>query len=121
MTRGCYELTTEIIMPHLDEALRYAATRETRCLGEAELRTAFPILRHDSLKGCTLDEGRRDENGLLFVLRCDGASATSGTARWQVAARQLIGQLDVKLGGKNMTFSQRVTANLLGECAETAR
>jgi hypothetical protein len=27
-----------------------------------------------------------------------------------------VGQLDVKLGGKNMTFFQRVTAKPLGQC-----
>lgn len=119
LTPGAYELTTETVMPHLEEALRYATTRETRCLGELDLRAAFPILRHDSLKGCTLDESSRDEGELRYLLHCAGSSGSSGEAVWQVGANRLIGRLEVKLGGKNMTFSQRVSARLLGAC-ETA-
>lgn len=38
-----YEVTTETGMPHLEENLRYATTREKRCLSHQELSSAFPI------------------------------------------------------------------------------
>src|ERR1700726_272927 len=47
-----YEVITETMMPHLEENLRYATTRQNRCLGRQELSSAFPILSHTSLKGC---------------------------------------------------------------------
>lgn len=121
MTPGSYEVTTETVMLHLEEALRYATTRETLCLGERDLRSAFPVLRHDSLKGCTLDHESRHDDAVSYLMACEGGNGTSGSARWQLGEKQLVGRLDVKLGGKNMTFYQRITATLLGECAAPAK
>jgi hypothetical protein len=47
---GTYEIIAEIAMPHLEENLRYATTRERRCLRGHELSSVFPILHHQSLE-----------------------------------------------------------------------
>lgn len=41
MPRRLYEITTETGMPHLENNLRYADTREKRCLSQQDLATAF--------------------------------------------------------------------------------
>lgn len=114
---GRYEVTTETSMPHLEENLRYSTTRETRCLGELEFSKAFPILTHPSLEGCQLAAEKRDEEEISYLLVCEGRHGTTGEALWRLGPHQTTGTLRVKLGGKNMTFYQRVTARLLGECA----
>ncbi len=103
-------------MPHLEENLRYAVTRENRCLTGAELASAFPILKSASLADCKLRRERRDAHGDSYLLVCDGGHGTTGNASWRVGEQLIVGQLDVKLGGKNMTFFQRVTAKPLGQC-----
>lgn len=115
--RQLYDLTIEIGMPHLEENLRYSTTREKRCLAQNELWSAFPVLHHAALKTCRLDEQSRRQDALAFALVCDGGNGTTGTAAWQLRADQLTGTLDVKLGGKNMTFYQRIVAKPLTECA----
>jgi hypothetical protein len=110
-----YEIRTQTVMPHLEESLRYATTREQRCLSAAELMTAFPVMRHPALSGCRLVPG---EGSMSYVLVCSDASGTSGQATWRAGKRHLSGILNVKLGGKNMTFEQRVTARVLGSCLE---
>ena len=111
-----YDLTTETSLPHLEENLRYAVARTQQCLTRKDLASAFPILAHPSLDGCQLREQTSDEETIAYVLQCENSSGTTGTATWQVGDRSIRGTLDVKLGGKNMTFSQRVTGTLLGEC-----
>lgn len=111
-----YQVTIETGMPHLEENLRYATTRERRCLGRRELASAFPILHHESLKGCKLGHESRHDETISYVLSCEGGNATTGAARWQVGPQLLQGTFEVKLGGKNMTFYQRITATPLGEC-----
>ena len=111
------EVTTETGMPHLEEALRYTITRETRCLAHQDLATAFPILSHPALAGCRLDDASHREDTVSFQLTCPTGHGTSGHALWQIGERQIRGTLDVKLGGKNMTFYQRVTIRLLSSCA----
>jgi hypothetical protein len=116
-----YEVTTETGMPHLEENLRYAITREKRCLSQQELFFAFPILGHQSLRGCKLDNESPHEGGVSYVLICDSGHGTTGSARWQLGADLIKGTLDVKLGGKNMTFYQHITAKPLGGCMSEAK
>ena len=103
-------------MPHLEENLRYAVTHTKRCLARSDLGSAFPILDHPSLTGCKLREHGHDEDTLSYVLVCESGAKTTGTATWRMGERVIRGTLDVKLGGKNMTFFQRVTGTLIGEC-----
>jgi hypothetical protein len=114
--RRLYDLTTETGMPHLDENLRYTTTRVQRCLTQNELWSAFPILRHAALKGCKLAEESREEDVVSSALICEGGRGTTGTATWRLGGNEITGMLEVKLGGKNMTFYQRVTARYLREC-----
>ncbi len=108
-------------MPHLEENLRYATTREKRCLNHQELSSAFPILSHVSLKGCELDNEYRREDAVYYLLVCEGGHGTTGTARWYFGADQMRGTLEVKIGCKNMTFQQRITAKPLGACVSEAK
>jgi hypothetical protein len=117
--RQLYEITTETTMPHLEENLRYATTRVQRCLEENELWSAFPILDHAAMKDCRLEEESRHQSAASYALICKGG--TTGRATWQLGPSRNTGTLEVKLGGKNMTFYQRVTARSLGECSSAAR
>jgi hypothetical protein len=112
-----YEMSTETGMPHLDESLRYAVVRERRCLDPHALQAAFWMLGHESLQGCRLEKMHEDAAAASYLLACDGNRGTSGGAQWQLGERQLRGTLNVRLGGKNMTFHQRIVATPVGDCA----
>jgi len=116
MPAGLYEVITETGMPHLEENLRYATTRENRCLTGEDLATAFPVLKSVSLADCKLRQESRHDEAVSYLLVCDGGHGTTGRANWRVGERLMVGTLNVKLGGKNMTFFQRVTAKPLGQC-----
>lgn len=111
-----FEVVTETGMPHLEENLRYSVTQEQLCLSERRLATAFPILQHVSLADCTLQERGRGPDTISYSLVCEGGHGTTGAAEWTVANGLVRGTLNVRLGGKNMTFFQRITARPLGEC-----
>jgi hypothetical protein len=112
-----YDVTTETGMPHLEENLRYAVTRARRCLAQQDLRAAFPILDHPALNGCHLDRETREGDRITYALVCEGGHGTTGDAVWDLGQHQITGTLHVKLGGKNMTFYQRLTAKPVGACA----
>jgi Protein of unknown function (DUF3617) len=111
-----YDLTTETSMPHLEENLRYATTTQRQCLALPELAVAFPILHHPALDGCKLNRESRQLDSLSYQLVCTGGHGTTGSAVWHLSEHRVRGTLDVKLGGKNMTFSQTITAVPLGKC-----
>ena len=118
MSPQLYEIITETAMPHLEENLRYATTREQRCLEQNGLLSAFSVLQSAALKDCRLDQESRQQDGVSYALVCKGGHGTTGHATWQLGPAQSTGTLNVKLGGKNMTFSQRVTARVLGACVK---
>lgn len=115
-----YEVITETGMPHLEENLRYATRVERRCTDLQELMTSFWMLGHVSLQDCELVEVGEEPEGALFQLKCSGGHGTTGSARWQFSPSGASGTLQVRLGGKNMTFYQRITAKPLGKCARGA-
>ena len=112
-----YAVTTETGMPHLEENLRYTITHEKRCIGQEDLTRLFPILSHPALQGCVLRDEHEEQDGVSYRLVCTAAHGTTGQAVWRLDAADLHGTLNIRLGGKNMTFFQRVTAVPLGHCA----
>ncbi|MBS0421813.1 MAG: DUF3617 family protein [Proteobacteria bacterium] len=116
MPAHLYEVTTETGMPHLEENLRYTTTREKVCLTHQSLTTAFPVLNYPALQGCRLQDELRQADIVSYTLVCAGGHGTTGQAVWHMEAKRITGTLNIKLGGKNMTFYQRVTAVSLGEC-----
>ena len=116
MPAQVYEITTETGMPHLEENLRYTTQREKRCLTHQTLSTAFPILDHPALKGCTLQNETKQADAVSYTLQCEGGHGTTGQAIWHIDDHRIRGTLNIKLGGKNMTFYQRITAVPLGHC-----
>ena len=115
-----YEIVTETMMPHLEDNLRYATTTRRECLDEAALHRAFPILTHWSMTDCTLGPQTPGEAGVTLPLACTGGHGASGGALWQRDSIPMQGRLDVRLGGKNMTFYQRLIVKPLGECEAPA-
>ena len=120
MPARLYEVVTETGMPHLEENLRYTTTRENRCLTGEDLATAFPILKSVSLVDCKLRHDGRHGDDVSYLLVCTGGHGTTGSASWNIGEQMMVGTLTVKLGGKNMTFFQRVTAKALGQCPAAA-
>jgi hypothetical protein len=105
-------------MPNLEENLRYTTTHTRRCLDRASPYTASPILDHAALKGRRPIHPTRQEELLYYHLSCDGTHGPTGQAIWRTDQHSIRGTPKVKLGGKNMTFYQRVTAAYQGVCKD---
>jgi hypothetical protein len=114
---GLYHLTARTIMPNLEENLRYAETREDRCLQLNNMDTLFPILQHESFAGCRLGDAHRQDNAIIYLLNCRSNQVATGVARLEPAADRISGELNIQMGGKNMTFSQRIEATWQQDCA----
>lgn len=109
---GQYEITWQTVMPHLDE-MRRISDRETRCL-HGDPSEFFPVLRQPALRGCTLGTSAAGR----YRLACASDRVASGSATLSGDPSTLRGALTIKMGGKNMTFSQHVTATRRGSCSE---
>lgn len=113
---GRYDVTTQTVLPHLEENLRDASARTQRCLATQDAATVFPILLHEAFAGCSLDADASTAPGNRYLLRCANPQAASGAASFEPGAITFRAQLDIKMGGKNMTLLQRVHGRRIGSC-----
>jgi hypothetical protein len=117
---GEYEVVSQMIMPHLDE-MRRIEKRQRLCIEADELAVLFPVMRQPALRGCVLDYPAEHARRTNYVLQCESARVASGTAWLSRTSGRINGMLEVKMGGKNMTFSQRSTAIRRGACTDSTR
>jgi hypothetical protein len=113
---GEYDVTIETVLPHLEEALRYATTRTHRCLREPDATDLFPLLAHQAFAGCILVPDPDAPDGTRFILHCKNPEAATGSAAFDVTANHVSAVVDVKMGAKNMTLSQRLHGSRVGAC-----
>lgn len=113
-----YDIVVETVLPHLEENLRHATVRKQMCLEESDLTTVFPALQDGSLQDCRLEPVEQTTDTITLKLVCSGGHGTDGTAIWRRDPGGIRGILNVKLGGKNMTFYQRITGRAAGRCSE---
>ena len=113
---GLYDLTAQTVMPHLEESLRYATTRTRQCLGTQDAAALFPLLRHEAFTGCSLVHDASADGEARFTLRCRNPQAPTGAAHFELQPSGFQAVLHVKMGGKNMTLSQRLNAPRVGAC-----
>jgi hypothetical protein len=112
---GRYDVTAQMYMPHLEE-MRRIVTHEQYCLRDGDPGGLFPVLRQPALRGCRLDRGEQTPEVFVYVLVCEATLGATGHARFKHDRGRVIGTIDVKMGGKNMTFSQRIEARASGGC-----
>jgi len=114
---GSYNVKTEISMPHLRENLRYATTHTTQCLGPQDAFRLFPILSQASFQGCAFVESHSASPlELELELVCSNPTAASGQAKFELGEAFFRANLNVKMGGKNMKFTQIVSGQRTGAC-----
>jgi len=116
---GEYDLTTQTVLPHLEEALRYTTTHARQCLRAPDATAIFPLLQHPSFAGCSLVPITHD--ALHFTLQCANRAAATGSAVFEFDARHVSAMLEIRMGGKNMTLSQRLYGTRIGSCSESSK
>ena len=112
---GRYALGSQTVMPHLD-AMRNSVDHRELCVADGALERLFPVLEHPALRGCTLAYPKPEAGGTRYVLACASARVASGGLLLVTAGDTFVGDLAVKMGGKNMTFTQHVRAERHGAC-----
>jgi hypothetical protein len=112
---GAYTIRSNMMMPHLDE-MRRITTEQTGCLQQDAPLGLFPVMRQPALHGCTLGFGEAQGTTFQYVLVCATARVATGTAELRRTGETIVGNLIVKMGGKNMTFAQGIKAARTGDC-----
>ena len=113
---GWYEVKAQTLLPNLHESLRYTDTQKNQCLDKQDASSLFPILDHVSFVGCELVAKHASEDLKAYALVCKNPQAATGEALFSINDNIFNAVLNIKMGGKNMKFSQRITGNRLSAC-----
>ncbi|MGD9602608.1 MAG: hypothetical protein AB7O21_10790 [Gammaproteobacteria bacterium] len=115
LPEGDYTIRANMVMPHLEE-MRRMTTEERVCVTRDRVTALFPVLRQPALRGCAFGYAAQREEAVEYVLVCESARVATGSARLRRRGEIIEGQLAVKMGGKNMTFSQGIRARYVTGC-----
>lgn len=113
---GLYAVKSQMVMPHLDE-MRRIIKQEQRCVMD-DPAPLFSVLRQDALHGCKFGYPKKTAQSMNYVLVCQTAMVATGNIVVEPQREAFIGTMEIKMGGKNMTFTQRIEATRLGDCAK---
>jgi len=111
---GRYEIVVSMVMPNLEVNLRNLTKTKEMCI--TSVADMFPILKHPSLAGCELVFQSEAPNQQEYELACSSGNGIGGQATIRTTPDLVRGTLQVRMGGKNMTFGQKSTAKRLDEC-----
>ncbi len=93
------------------------------CVDAAEAGGTFGLAvlsENNPLAKCEKSKARLEGRVLTFEVACAGMNAAQGHARFELQGDRFLGRINMKMGGKNMTFTQRSVAERLGECPAAA-
>ncbi|MEQ1717750.1 MAG: DUF3617 family protein [Hyphomicrobium sp.] len=122
MQDGAYEVVVTLDLPHLDRM--GAAKTATICVQSPETsptRGLAVLSENNPLGTCPASNIRAESNELKFEVHCAGKNAAEGFATYILGKDTFDGRIDMKMGGKNMTMSERQKGKRVGECADKPR
>jgi hypothetical protein len=113
---GEYEVSVRLELPHLEDV---AATKFARnCVTGDEDGTHGLVVLSDNnpLAHCPASNIHEDGGILTFDIVCPGGNAAIGWAKYTMRPQGFDGAIAMKMGGKNMTMTERQSGRRIGSC-----
>lgn len=113
---GKYEVSVRLELPHIEDMSQTKVTK--LCLGSQDQPTyGIKVLTDNNpLTKCTASNVHMDGNSLTFEIQCPGTNSAYGSAKFTLADQSFSGAIYEKMGGKNMTMTERQTGHRVGSC-----
>lgn len=114
---GAYEIVSRLELPHVE---RWAVERTTRvCLTRKLGRGAIPIpvlSANNPFDKCAATNLDTDGASIAYDIACPGRASAKAHARYVVGQAGFSGRVDMVMAAKNMTMTEVVRAQRLGDC-----
>jgi len=113
---GEYEVSVRLELPHVEDM---GARKVTRiCVTGSDGGTHGLVVLSDNnpLARCPASDVRESGGTLTFEIVCPGANAAVGSAKYALRAHDFDGVIAMKMGGKNMTMTERQSGRRAGTC-----
>jgi len=116
---GEYEIQMRLELPHLEDM---GAAKTTAVCLTAEPPYGLVVLSDNNpLARCPISNVRRTGDALTFDIICEGGNQGVASAIFTLGGNRFTGAISMKMGGKNMTMTERQTGRRIGACAHSPR
>jgi hypothetical protein len=88
------------------------------CLSETGTRGFAVLSDNNPLVRCPASNVREDGDTLTFDLVCEGHNQAVAWAKFTLKGDRFEGAFDMKMGGKNMTMTERQSGHRTGSCTD---
>jgi hypothetical protein len=113
---GEYEVQMKLEMPHVED-MGVQKTAKI-CVTGSGTHGIVVLSENNPLARCPASNIRQNADELTFDLICEGHNQAVAWAKFQLWPDRFSGVFDMKMGGKNMTMSERQTGKRIGVCKE---
>lgn len=112
---GEYEVSMRLELPFVEDT---ASKLARVCVTEGDGGThGLAVLSDNNPLGkCPASNVRQNGDTLSFDIICPGGNAAVASARYTVSPQRFTGAIKMKMGGKNMTMTERQTGHRIGNC-----
>ena len=116
---GEYEIQMRLELPHLEDmgASKTAAV----CLTGEPPYGLVVLSDNNPLARCPMSNVRRTGDALTFDIICEGGNQGIASANFTLGRARFAGAITMKMGGKNMTMTERQIGRRVGACAQSPR
>jgi hypothetical protein len=113
---GEYEVSVRLDLPHVDGATASRTTPVCVTEGRNDTHGLTALSTNNPFGGCAASNIREDAGTLLFDIACPGPNAATASARYTFKEQDFDGTITMKMGGKNMTMTERQHGRRTGGC-----
>ncbi|MBA2125586.1 hypothetical protein DLM45_05020 [Hyphomicrobium methylovorum] len=113
---GEYEVQMRLELPHVED-MGVQKTAKV-CITGGDTHGIVVLSENNPLARCPASNVKLLDQTLSFDLVCEGHNQAVAWAKFQLWPDRFSGVFDMKMGGKNMTMSERQTGKRVGVCKD---
>lgn len=111
---GEYEVQMRLELPHIEDMV--VSKTASICVTETGTHGLVVLSDNNPLSRCPASNIRQEGDTLTFDLVCEGHNQAIAWAKFRIGPDRFTGAFDMKMGGKNMTMSERQSGRRIGAC-----
>lgn len=112
---GEYEVKMRLELPHVEN--NGVEKLEKVCITNGGTHGIVVLSENNPLARCPSSNIKEENGDLSFELVCAGHNQAIARARFELWPDRFVGAFEMKMGGKNMTMTERQSARRIGDCA----
>lgn len=116
LSSGLYKISVSLELPNLPDMSANKTDKVCIKTDDNGVSGLVALSENNPLAKCPVKNNRLKGNELYFDIACPGGNAAVASAKFVLSQDRFVGAITMKMGGKNMTMTERQTGHRIGAC-----